>query len=101
MNWIGDVKMRNVMRGLEFICHFVYPDQSITTEVPVPLQPHKLDDVCDDEMISEACANELDDGRNDYDPGMINQNCLSNLKRNLLALHMTFYWLRNTEKDFS
>ncbi|KAF2892236.1 hypothetical protein ILUMI_13936 [Ignelater luminosus] len=38
-------------------------------EVPVSLRPDKLNDVGDEEMISQACANELNDGSDDYDPG--------------------------------
>ncbi|KAF2888429.1 hypothetical protein ILUMI_17744 [Ignelater luminosus] len=38
-------------------------------KVPVPLRPDKLDDVSDNEMVSQACANELDDESDDYDSG--------------------------------
>ncbi|KAF2890288.1 hypothetical protein ILUMI_15885 [Ignelater luminosus] len=57
-------------------------------KVPVPLRPDKLDDVSDDEMVSQASANELDDGSDDYDPGsdepkLFEQSELNDLMRDL------------------
>ncbi|KAF2888989.1 hypothetical protein ILUMI_17184, partial [Ignelater luminosus] len=40
------------------------------TDQNVPLRPDKLDDVSDDELVPQACANELDDGSDDYDPDL-------------------------------
>ncbi|KAF2891725.1 hypothetical protein ILUMI_14448 [Ignelater luminosus] len=57
-------------------------------EVPVSLRPDKLDDVSDDEIVSQACANKLNNGSDDYDPGSDEPKLQKQISLMYLAVHI-------------